>query len=190
VLQLLRSLVESYEAFRMPKSFIADCVVMTHAVLRQMEMYGGSGNLVLRKKKGGKKPKAKKPKAGEGADGADGADGGGEGADGADGGGGGGGGSEGVVRVVAQSKIGTNCINSRRPSTQGHSELLPDPRLEYDTRRVCVYGVAKPKQRNPNCDSAPRVGSSRHVGARGRRRHSSSQCAIAPRGIRETHVGV
>jgi hypothetical protein len=92
-----------------------------------------------------------------------------------------------VVRVVAQSKIGTNFINSRRPFTQGHSELLPDPRLEYDTRRVCtaVYGVAKPKQRNPNCDSAPRVGSSRHVGARGRRRHSSSQCAIAPRGIRE-----
>ena len=54
-----------------------------------------------------------------------------------------------MVRVVAQSKIGTNFINSRRPFTQGHSELLPDPRLEYDTRRVCtaVYGVAKPKNK-------------------------------------------
>ena len=63
--------------------------MMTHAVLRQMEMYGGSGNLVLRKKKGrGKQLKPKKPKAAEGAGGED----GGGGADGADGGGGGGGG--------------------------------------------------------------------------------------------------
>ena len=47
VLQLLRSLVESYEAFRMPKSFMANCVVMTHAVLRQMEMYTRTPTLTL-----------------------------------------------------------------------------------------------------------------------------------------------
>ena len=40
-------------------------------------------------------------------------------------------------------------------------------------------------QKSPNCDSAPWVGSPRHVGARSRRRGSSSQSAIAPRGIRE-----
>ena len=48
-----------------------------------------------------------------------------------------------------------------------------------------MYGVAKPNKENPNCDSAPWVGSSRHVGARSRRRDSSSQSAIAPRGVRE-----
>ena len=52
------------------------------------------------------------------------------------------------------------------------------------------WTVAKPKQRSPNvcCDSAPWVGSSRHVGAWSRRRDSSSQCAIAPRGIRENQA--
>ena len=104
MLQLLRSLVESYEAFRMPKSFMANCVVMTHAVLRQMEMYGGSGNLVLRKKKGGRKPKAKKPKAGEGGEGGEGAGEGGEGAgEGADGGAGAGEGADGGEGAEAAS---------------------------------------------------------------------------------------
>jgi len=57
VLELLRGLIENYEPHRMPPSYMADCAVMTHAVLRQLRGYG-NGALVLRKKK--KKAKRKK----------------------------------------------------------------------------------------------------------------------------------
>lgn len=32
----------------MPATYMADCVVMTHAVLRQLESYGSSGDRVSR----------------------------------------------------------------------------------------------------------------------------------------------
>jgi len=57
------------------------------------------------------------------------------------------------------------------------SSTCAQPRASRQRRRLYLV--------NPNCDSAPWVGSPRHVGARSRRRDSSSQYAIAPRGIRE-----
>ena len=58
ILEMLKLLIESYEPFRMPPSFMADCAIMTHVVLRQLENYGG---VMLRKKK----KAAKKKKRGE-----------------------------------------------------------------------------------------------------------------------------
>ena len=57
ILELLKGMVVEFEPHKMPPSYLADCVVMTHAVLRQLEGYGG---LVLKKraKKGKKKGKA------------------------------------------------------------------------------------------------------------------------------------
>ena len=37
VMKLLESLTKAYEPYRMPVSYLADCIVMTHAVLRQLE---------------------------------------------------------------------------------------------------------------------------------------------------------
>ena len=48
-MKLLETLVKAYEPHRMPPSYIADCVVMTHAVLRQLEQCTGS--LVARKRR-------------------------------------------------------------------------------------------------------------------------------------------
>ena len=54
VLELLKSLIEVYEPYRMPPLYMADCVIMTHAVLRQLEGHSGP---VLRKKKSKRKRK-------------------------------------------------------------------------------------------------------------------------------------
>ena len=52
-----------------------------------------------------------------------------------------------------------------------------DDHTRPQRKRTCA-------EENPNCDSAPWVGSSRHVGARSRRETLLlSQCAIAPRGM-------
>ena len=45
---MLKGLMVTYEPHRMPPTYMADCAVMTHAVLRQLEGYGG---IMLRKKK-------------------------------------------------------------------------------------------------------------------------------------------
>lgn len=34
------------QSFHMPQAYMANCVVMTHAVLRQLEFYGNSGDRV------------------------------------------------------------------------------------------------------------------------------------------------
>ena len=69
------------------------------------------------------------------------------------------------------------------PSTQTSlccTVYSEDDHTRPQRKRTCA-------EENPNCDSAPWVGSSRHVGARSRRREGDSaclsQCAIAPRGM-------
>ena len=68
VIKLLETLFKAYEPFRMPPSYLADVVVMTHAVLRQLEQYGG--NLVKRKVWKRKPKKSAGDAAAAGAEGA------------------------------------------------------------------------------------------------------------------------
>ena len=66
VMKLLETLTKAYEPHHMPLSYMANCVEMTHAVLRQLESYGSSGERVKRRKK---KTKRRKKKAeGEGGE--------------------------------------------------------------------------------------------------------------------------
>ncbi|KAL1499041.1 hypothetical protein AB1Y20_013557 [Prymnesium parvum] len=83
VMKLLETLTKAYEPFHMPSTYMADCVVMTHAVLRQLESYGSSGDRVLakrKKRKGGRGKKSGGNMAAGGED-VDGEDGGRDGDD-------------------------------------------------------------------------------------------------------------
>ena len=42
VMKLVEILVKAYEPHKMPATYMADCVVMANAVLRQLEQYGGN----------------------------------------------------------------------------------------------------------------------------------------------------
>ena len=66
ILNLMRGLIEAYEPHRLPPAYMADCAIMTHAVLRQLEGYGrGGGSVFKKKKKKKKKKKAGQPLPGE-----------------------------------------------------------------------------------------------------------------------------
>ena len=55
----LEPLLKAYEPHRMPPSYIGDVVVMVHAVLRQFEQHGQSGDLVSRRRKKARRRKKK-----------------------------------------------------------------------------------------------------------------------------------
>lgn len=80
VMKLIELLIKSYEPHKMPASYMGDCAIMTHAVLKQLEAFGGG--LVLAKRKKKKKPAKKSAGGVEGLDEPEGA---GDGADGAEG---------------------------------------------------------------------------------------------------------
>ena len=58
VMKLLETLVKAYEPFRMPSSYMADCVTMTHAVLNQLEGFAADGSMVVSRRKKKKKKAA------------------------------------------------------------------------------------------------------------------------------------
>lgn len=47
MLELLKTLIESYEPHRTPPAFMADCAIMAHVVLRQVDARGASNSLRL-----------------------------------------------------------------------------------------------------------------------------------------------
>ena len=57
-MKLLETLVKAYEPFRMPSSYMADCVTMTHAVLNQLEGFAADGSMVVSRRKKKKKKAA------------------------------------------------------------------------------------------------------------------------------------
>ena len=65
VMKLLETLVKAYEPFRMPSSYMADCVTMTHAVLNQLEGFAADGSMVVSRRKKKKKKAAAAAAGGE-----------------------------------------------------------------------------------------------------------------------------